>query len=85
MRPIDWKELRDICEGQGWRHDRTKGDHYIMVKAGTSRPVTIPMKRDLAEMIIMSNLRTMGLSRKEFECLLNARKGGRQDAASSSI
>ena len=77
MRPIDWKEFRDVCLRLGWMHDRTRSDHYIMTKPDAIRPVTIPMKRDLKEDIILSNLRTMGINRRVFKGLLNSPKGDR--------
>lgn len=79
MRPIDWKEFRDVCVNLGWIHERTKGDHYVMTQVGYSRPVVIPMKRDLKEDIILSNLRTMGINRKSFELILNPPKSAKLD------
>ena len=49
MRPIDWIELKAICEFHGCVYSRTKGDHYIMVKPGMARPVVFPMKRILGK------------------------------------
>ena len=67
MRPVDWKELRAICESVGCVHDRTKGDHYIMTRPTMARPVVIPMKKDLREDIVLNIARTIGLTRKEIE------------------
>ncbi len=41
-----------------------------MTKPGMARPVIIKMDKDLGEDIIRSNMRTLGMSRKEFERLL---------------
>jgi predicted RNA binding protein YcfA (HicA-like mRNA interferase family) len=65
MRPIDWKELKKLCESEGCVFDRQKGDHYIMTKAGLARPVVIPRKNGLKEDIVLSVGRTLGLKRKE--------------------
>jgi hypothetical protein len=40
-----------------------------------ARPVIIKMDRDIGEDIIRSNMRTLGLSRKEFERLLAVVRG----------
>lgn len=42
-----------------------------MTKAGLARPVVIKMDNDLGEDIIRSNMRTVGMDRKDFERYLN--------------
>jgi hypothetical protein len=46
-----------------------------MTRAGLGRPVIIKMDKDLGEDIIRGNMRTSGLSRKEFERLLGIVRG----------
>jgi predicted RNA binding protein YcfA (HicA-like mRNA interferase family) len=65
VRPVDWRELVKLCEIEGCRFDRQKGDHYIMVREGLSRPIVIPAKKDLGEDIVLGVGRTLGLSRKQ--------------------
>ena len=65
MRPLDWKELRRLCEDEGCFFDRQKGSHYIMTKPGLSRAIVIPQKRNLKEDIVLSVGRTLGLSKKQ--------------------
>jgi len=67
VRPIDWKELVKLCESEGCKRDREKGDHYIMTKPGMARPVVIPKKKGLKEDIVLSVARTLGLNRKQVE------------------
>lgn len=74
MRPIDWKELRDVCESVGCVFDRQKGDHYIMTKPGLARPIVIPRKKDLTENIVLSVGRTLGLSASEMKNHLSKNK-----------
>lgn len=74
MSPIDWKKLVKICEREGCRLDREKGDHYIMTKPGLARPIVIPKKNDLSEDIVLSVGRTLGLNRKALEAKLNPRR-----------
>jgi predicted RNA binding protein YcfA (HicA-like mRNA interferase family) len=67
VRPYDWKELVKLCEREGCRYDREKGDHYIMVRDGMARPVVIPKKKNLKEDIVLGIGRTLGLKRKQLE------------------
>lgn len=66
MHAVKWKDLVKVCEGVGCKLDRQKGDHYIMVRKGLSRPVVIPKKRNLKEDIVLGILRTIGLNKTEF-------------------
>ena len=75
MKHITWQELRDVCKLAGCVETRTKGDHLVMTKAGLARPVIIKMDKDIGEDIIRGNMRTLGLSRKEFERLLGIVRG----------
>jgi hypothetical protein len=65
MRPLSWQELRWICEQEGCRYDRERGDHYIMVRPGLFRPVVFPKKKALSENIVLSVARTIGLEKKK--------------------
>jgi hypothetical protein len=75
VKHVSWQELRDVCRLAGCVEVRTKGDHLIMTRAGLARPVIIKMDRDLGEDIIRSNMRTLGLNRKDFERLLKIVRG----------
>jgi len=66
LHAVKWKDLVKVCESVGCRYDRQRGDHYIMVREGLSRPVVIPMKSNLKEDIVLGILRTIGLSKAEF-------------------
>jgi hypothetical protein len=52
-----------------------KGDHLVMTKPGMARPVIIKMDKQMGEDIVRSNMRTLGLSRHEFERLLAIVRG----------
>jgi hypothetical protein len=75
VKRVTWQELRDICKLAGCVESRVKGDHLVMTKAGIARPVIIKMDRDMGEDIVRSNIRTLGLSRQEFEELLAKIRG----------
>jgi hypothetical protein len=67
---VAWQELRDVCLLLGCVVSRTRGDHFAMTRPGMARPVIIKMDNDLGEDIVRSNLRTLGVGRREFELLL---------------
>jgi predicted RNA binding protein YcfA (HicA-like mRNA interferase family) len=75
VKQISWQELRDVCKLAGCVEARMKGDHLVMTKPGMARPVIIKMDKDLGEDLIRSNMRTLGLSRKEFERYLARVRG----------
>ena len=79
MKRISWQELRDVAKLAGCVEKRTKGDHLIMSRSGMARPLVIKMDKSLGDDIIYSNMRTLGLSRKEFESLLNQARRKRKE------
>lgn len=74
---VTWQELERICLLLGCQRARIKGDHLVMTRPGMARPVIIKMDRDLGEDIVRSNMRTLGVEKKQFEALLNQVRGGR--------
>jgi predicted RNA binding protein YcfA (HicA-like mRNA interferase family) len=71
MKRAKWKELVAVCELVGWVEDRIKGDHFVMTKAGTARPVVIKMDKNLGEDLIQSVKKSAGLTTQEFHALLD--------------
>lgn len=65
MCAVKWKELVKVCEGDGCTLTRQQGDHLIMTKPGMARPIVIPKKRDLKELIVMNAAKALGLNRDE--------------------
>lgn len=65
MRAVKWKALVKVCEGEGCQFDRQRGDHYIMTKPGLNRPVVIPRKNNLKEVVVLGVGKTLGLNRKQ--------------------
>mgnify|MGYP000462866139 CR=1 FL=1 len=68
---LPWQKLARVFELDGWTLDRTKGDHKAYVKAGFSRPVIIPMWKEVAVFIIKNNMKTAKMSRERYFELLN--------------
>jgi hypothetical protein len=75
VKRVSWQELREVCRLAGCVETRTRGDHLVMTRPGLARPVIIKMDRNIGEDIVRSNMRTLGLTRREFERLLAIVRG----------
>ena len=73
LTPQSWKRLKRVFELAGFQEERTSGDHICMVKAGVARPIVIPKYDAVGLDIILANLRTAGLSRRDYLKLLARR------------
>lgn len=70
LTPVHWKVLECIFLRAGFVFERQKGDHRAYVKDGVFRPVVIPTYPEVGHDIIMSNIRTAGLTRDQYFALL---------------
>ena len=68
--PVNWKVLESIFLKDGFVFDRQVGDHRAYVKPGISRPVIIPTYKEIDVDIIISNIRTAGMTRDRYFKLL---------------
>ena len=64
--PIHWKVLECIFLKAGFTFERQRGSHRSYVKPGCFRPVIIPTYKEVDLDIILSNMRTAKMSRKEY-------------------
>jgi predicted RNA binding protein YcfA (HicA-like mRNA interferase family) len=71
---IHWKEFEKFLLSQGCEFKREKGDHRIYWKAGMNRPIVVPRDTQLPQMIILNNLRTLGIERDEYLSFLKRLK-----------
>ena len=71
---VSGRELVKFFQTHGFKEVRQRGSHIIMGKAGSNRPLVIPEYREVPANIILSNLRTAGISRKDFIAALQKRK-----------
>jgi predicted RNA binding protein YcfA (HicA-like mRNA interferase family) len=70
LTPVHWRTLVALFEKEGYVTTRHEGDHIVMVKAGSLRPVVIPEYQQVPVFIIKNNPRTAGISRdRHFELL----------------
>lgn len=70
IRPVHFELLIHTFERDGFRFDRTAGDHRIYIKAGVRRPLVIPAYKAVPVFIIKNLLRTAGMSRERYFELL---------------
>lgn len=63
------KAVIALLEANGWKHARTRGDHWIYRKDGEPRPIPIPgnPNDDLAIGTLKSILRQAGLNESDFD------------------
>lgn len=54
----------------GWRADRQRGSHVILLKEGHIASLSVPQHRELAPGTLRSLIRASGLSVEEFCALL---------------
>ena len=57
-------------ERTGWRQDRQRGSHVVMLKAGQMASLSIPQHRTLAPGTLRSLIRASGMSVEDFAGLL---------------
>ena len=72
LKPTDWRTQEAIFVKFGFVFEREKGSHRSYTKEGVVRPVVIPKYSEVGLDIIRSNMRTAGMSRKEYMRLLKA-------------
>lgn len=65
LRPIHYKKLVKVFEQGGFRVDRKRGDHIIIIKQGIKRPLVIKTSaKEVPVTHIKTNLNTAGMSRE---------------------
>ena len=72
LTPVSWKTLVRVFEKTGFVVQRTTGDHVVLNKPGVLRPIIIPKYDEVGLDIIKSNMRSAGMSRKEYFRLLDS-------------
>ncbi len=70
LTPVHYRKLAKVLKKKGFVYIRTHGDHLVYQKTGITRPIIIPKYREILEFIILKNLKTAGITRKEYLKLL---------------
>ncbi len=71
---VNGRKLVEFFKKQGFRKDRQTASHIILEKEGVKRPVVIPNHRKVSVAVILRNLKTASISRKDFIAALQKRK-----------
>jgi hypothetical protein len=72
---LSLRQYRNFLQSIGCKYVSTSGGHEKWTKEGISRPIIIQTHiNPIPERIIRSNLKTLGIDRKEFEQLISSKK-----------
>lgn len=66
LTPVHWKKFEHFLLHIGCVFEREEGDHRIYWLKGLRRPLVVPREDQLPLFIIRNNLRTLGISTKEY-------------------
>lgn len=64
--PVHWKTLECVFLKAGFAFERQESSHRSYTKAGCLRPVIIPTYKEIDPDIILSNMRSAGMTRDEY-------------------
>jgi predicted RNA binding protein YcfA (HicA-like mRNA interferase family) len=68
---VSGKDAVKAFERVGWRVDRQRGSHVIMLKQSHIASLSIPQHKELAKGTLRSLIRAAGMSIEEFVALLD--------------
>ena len=63
---ISWKQFEKFLLREGYQFKSVEGGHSKYKKPGLARPVIVPRHKKIPEFVIMTNLRTMGMTKEYF-------------------
>jgi predicted RNA binding protein YcfA (HicA-like mRNA interferase family) len=67
---IHWRDAARAFGKVGWQHDRTHGDHYIMIRPNAPGLLSIPMHTPIKRGTLRRLIRDAGLTVDEFVAML---------------
>ena len=73
LTPVNYQLFERFLKEIGCEFIRQKGDHRVWRRVGLKRPIIVPAIRDIPIFIILSNLRTLGISKEEYLVILERR------------
>lgn len=75
IKPVRWQKFEKFLLANGCVYDRQKGSHRVYKKPDLIRPIILPAHtKDIPVMVILNNLRTLGISRDEYLDYIEANK-----------
>ena len=63
---VSGKECIRRFQRGGWRQDRQRGSHVVMLKTGETASLSIPLHRELAPGTLRALIRAAGMTVEEF-------------------
>ena len=63
---ISGAEAVKALERAGWRQDRQRGSHVVMLKSGSIASLSVPQHRELAPGTLRSLIRAAGMTVEQF-------------------
>jgi predicted RNA binding protein YcfA (HicA-like mRNA interferase family) len=70
LTPLPWEKIVCVFEQLGYRRAGQKGSHIKLEKAGVARPLIVPKYSEVGLDIILTLIRTAGITRDAFLKLL---------------
>jgi predicted RNA binding protein YcfA (HicA-like mRNA interferase family) len=67
---VSGREARRVFEKRGWRFDRQRGSHMILVKTGVAANLSVPDHRELDRGLLRGLIRDAGMTVEDFNSLL---------------
>ncbi|MBI3256127.1 MAG: type II toxin-antitoxin system HicA family toxin [Candidatus Andersenbacteria bacterium] len=74
LKKVSWQEFEKFLLFIGCTFERQKGSHRVYGKPGLNRPVILPAYKELPVFVIKNNLRTLGMTQKQYEGILKVMK-----------
>lgn len=71
LTPLTWEKLVCVFEKLGYRMAGQKGSHIKLEKPGAARPLIVPRYKEVGVDIILTLIRTAGITRDAFLALLD--------------
>jgi predicted RNA binding protein YcfA (HicA-like mRNA interferase family) len=63
---ISWQRFEKFLTAMGCEFKGQEGSHRKYKKEGIQRPIIVPARKELPDLVIQTNLRTLGISRDFF-------------------
>jgi predicted RNA binding protein YcfA (HicA-like mRNA interferase family) len=67
---VSWQKFEKFLLKVGCEFIKQEGDHRKYRRPGLLRPVIIPRDKELPAFIIQNNLRTLGISKEEYQKIM---------------
>ena len=66
LTPIHYGRFAKFLEYIGCEFDRKRGSHLIYKRSDLPRPIVFPASKELSVIVIMSNLKTLNISKDKY-------------------